>query len=40
MALLADRLRMPEAPVRKVMLSGRCIPRGSTAPRRGPAAAG
>lgn len=33
MALLFDRLRAPQAPVRKVMLSGRCVPRGSTAPR-------
>ena len=40
MSLLADRLRAPEAPVRKVMLAGRCIPRGSTAPRRQAAAAG
>jgi LacI family fructose operon transcriptional repressor len=35
MTLLRDRLRAPEAPVRKVMLSGRFVPRGSTAPRTG-----
>jgi LacI family transcriptional regulator, fructose operon transcriptional repressor len=35
MALLLARLRVPAAPVRKVMLSGRAILRGSTAPRRG-----
>ncbi len=34
MALLFERLRVPDAPVRKVMLSGRAILRGSTAPRR------
>jgi LacI family fructose operon transcriptional repressor len=34
MTLLFDRLRMPDAPVRKVMLSGRCVPRGSTAARK------
>jgi LacI family fructose operon transcriptional repressor len=34
MTLLFDRLRAPEAPVRKVMLSGRCVVRGSTARRR------
>jgi LacI family fructose operon transcriptional repressor len=33
MALLFDRLRTPDAPVRKVMLGGRCVLRGSTAPR-------
>jgi LacI family fructose operon transcriptional repressor len=33
MALLFDRLRTPAAPARRVMLSGRCILRGSTAPR-------
>ncbi len=35
MALLFDRLRMPGAPARKVMLGGRCVIRGSTAPRAG-----
>lgn len=30
MALLFERLRDPEAPIRKIMLTGRCIPRGST----------
>ncbi|MDO9710893.1 LacI family DNA-binding transcriptional regulator [Paracraurococcus lichenis] len=33
MSLLFDRLRTPEAPVRKVMLGGRCVVRGSTARR-------
>ena len=33
MALLFERLRAPTAPVRKVMLSGRCVLRGSTAAR-------
>lgn len=33
MALLFERLRTPAAPVRKVMLSGRCVLRGSTAAR-------
>jgi LacI family transcriptional regulator, fructose operon transcriptional repressor len=36
MALLFERLRTPAAPVRKVMLSGRCVPRGSTAQKSGP----
>ena len=32
MTLLFDRLKAPKAPARKVMLSGRLIVRGSTAP--------
>ncbi|RAI60924.1 LacI family DNA-binding transcriptional regulator [Roseicella frigidaeris] len=38
MALLFERLRLPGTPVRKVMLSGRCVLRGSTARRGGPEA--
>ncbi len=38
MALLTERLRVADAPVRKVMLTGRCILRGSTARGGGPAA--
>jgi LacI family fructose operon transcriptional repressor len=33
MALLFERLRAPAAPVRKLMLGGRCVIRGSTAAR-------
>ncbi|MDR3437907.1 LacI family DNA-binding transcriptional regulator [Telmatospirillum sp.] len=33
MAMLLERLETPDAPVRKVVLNGRCIVRGSTAPR-------
>ena len=38
MALHFERLRLPGTPVRKVMLSGRCVLRGSTARRGGPEA--
>ncbi|OYV86108.1 MAG: LacI family transcriptional regulator [Acidiphilium sp. 21-68-69] len=33
MRLLLERLAAPEAPVRKIVLGGRCVIRGSTAPR-------
>lgn len=33
MAMLLERLETPDAPIRKVVLSGRCVIRGSTAPR-------
>jgi LacI family fructose operon transcriptional repressor len=32
MSLLLDRLKTPTAPTRKITLSGKCIPRGSTTP--------
>ncbi len=35
MALLFQRLKTPDAPTRKVVLSGTCVARGSTAPRAG-----
>ena len=34
MTMLLERLDMPDAPIRKVVLSGRCIVRGSTGPRK------
>lgn len=37
MAMLLERIETPDAPIRKVVLGGRCVVRGSTAPR--PAAA-
>jgi LacI family fructose operon transcriptional repressor len=36
MALLFERLQTPGLPIRKVVLSGRCVVRGSTAPRQQP----
>ncbi|CAG4915533.1 unnamed protein product, partial [Acidocella sp. C78] len=33
MRLLLERLDAPAAPVRKIVLGGRCVIRGSTAPR-------
>lgn len=33
MAMLLERLETPDAPIRKVVLNGRCVIRGSTAPR-------
>ncbi|MCK8783353.1 LacI family transcriptional regulator [Roseomonas sp. NAR14] len=34
MTMLLERLEQPEAPTRRVVLSGRCVARGSTAPAR------
>jgi LacI family fructose operon transcriptional repressor len=33
MSLLLERLRMPELPVRRLVMTGRCVVRGSTAAR-------
>lgn len=33
MAMLLERIETPDAPVRKVILNGRCVVRGSTAPK-------
>jgi LacI family fructose operon transcriptional repressor len=33
MSLLLERLRTPELPVRRLVMTGRCVVRGSTAAR-------